>query len=94
MWLWACAFDIVSPQHTHNHVKKHAKMVRNICGEIDLDEELQVFLGSKSDVWEYLFSLPQVENAQNLYPNFSFTIVIVFTVVQVCIEYHNSITQL
>ena len=31
-----------------------------------------------SDVWEYLVSLPQVENAQNLYPNFSFTIVQVF----------------
>ena len=29
MWLQACAFDIVSPQHTHNHVK----MMRNISGE-------------------------------------------------------------
>ena len=30
------------------------------------------------------------ENTQNLYPNFDFTIVILFTVVQVCIKYHNS----
>ena len=87
MWLGACAFDIVLSQHTHNHVKKHAKMVRNISDEIDLDKELQVFLlqGSKSDVLEYLVSLPQVQNAQNLYSNFSSTIVIVFTVVQVSI---------
>ena len=85
MWLRACAFDIVLPQHTHSQVKKHAEMVRNISDDIDLDKELQVFLleGSKSDVWEYLVSLSQVKNAQNLYPNFSFTIVIVFTVVQV-----------
>ena len=31
-----------------------------------------------SDVWEYLVSLPHEENAQNLYPNFSFTIVQIF----------------
>ena len=37
-----------------------------------------------------LVSLPQVENAQNLYPNFSFTIMIVFTVVQVSIKYRDS----
>ena len=38
--------------------------------------ELEVFLleGSKSDLWEYLVSLPQVENAQNQYQNISFTI--------------------
>ena len=92
MWLWACVFDTVSPQYTHKHVKKHAKMVRNITDEIDLDKELEVFLleGSKSDVWEYLVSLPQVENAQNLYPNFSFAIVIVFTVIQVSIRYCDS----
>ena len=69
------------------------KIARNISDEIDLDKELEVFLleGSKSDVWEYLVSLPQVENAQNLYPNFSFTIVIVFTVVQVSIKYRDSL---
>ena len=91
MWLRACAFDIVWPQHTHNHVKKHAKMARNISDEINLDKELQLFLleGSKSDVWEYLVSLPQVENAQNLYPNFSFLIMIVFTVIQVSIKYRD-----
>ena len=92
MWFRACVFDIVLSQHTHNHVKKRAKMVRNISDEIDLDKELEVFLleGSKSDVWEYLpvVSLPQVENAQNLCP--SFTIVIVFTVVQVSIKYSDS----
>ena len=61
------------------------KMVRNIYDEIDLDKELEVFLlegGSKSGIWECLVSLPQVVNAQNLYYNFSFTIVIVFTVVK------------
>ena len=92
MWLQACVFDIVSPQHTHNHMKNHVKMVRNISDEIDLDKELKVFLldGSKSDVWEYLASLPQVENAQNLYPNLSFTIMIVFTVVKVSIKYRDT----
>ena len=77
MWLQACVFDIVSPT-THNHMKKHAKTAMNISDEINLDKELQVFLleGSKSDdVWEYLVSVPQVENAQNLYPNFSFTVI-------------------
>ena len=71
-------------------MKKHAKMVRNISNEINLHKELEVFLleGSKSDVWEYLVSLLQVENAQNLYP--SFIIVIVFTVIQVYIKYCDS----
>ena len=71
-------------------MKKHAKMVRNISNEINLHKELEVFLleGSKSDVWEYLVSLLQVENAQNLYP--SFTIVIVFTVIQASIKYCDS----
>ena len=54
-------------------------MTRNISDEIDFDKELEVFLleGSNTYVWEYLVSLLQVENAQNLYPNISFTIVIV-----------------
>ena len=68
-------------------------MVRNISDEIDLDKELEVFLmeGFNSDVREYLVFLLQVENAQNLYPIFSFTIVIiVFTVVQVSIKYRDS----
>ena len=71
--MWLQAFDIVRSQHMHTHVKKHAKMARNIS---DPDKELEVFLleGSKSYVWEYLVSLPQVENAQNLHQNFSFTI--------------------
>ena len=85
----ACAFDIVLPRHTHNHMEKNVKMARNISDEIDLDKELKVFLleRSKCGVWEYLVSLPQVENVQNLYPNFSFTIVIVFTV---SIKYRDS----
>ena len=55
--------DIVLSQHAHNHVKQHEKMARNISNEIDLDNELEVFLleGSKSGVSEYLVSLPQVE---------------------------------
>ena len=67
-------------------------MARNISDEIDLDKELEVFLleGSKIDVWEYLVSLSQVENTQKLYPNFSFAIMIVFTVVQVSIRYCDS----
>ena len=69
-------------------------MVRNISDEIDLDKELQLFLfeSSESDVWEYMYfvSLPQVENAQNLYPNCSFTIMIAFTVVHVSIKYCDS----
>ena len=89
MWFQTCLFDIVLSQHTLNHVKKHAKMVRTISNEIDLDKDF-LLEGSKSDVWEYLVSLAQVENAQNLYPNISFTIMIVFTVVQVSIKYHDS----
>ena len=86
--LRACALDIVLPQqHTHNHMKKHVKMARNVS---DLTKSYMLFLfeGSKSDVWEYLHvvPLPQMENAQNLYPNFSFTIVIVFTGIQVSIK--------
>ena len=69
IWLRACAFGIVSPQHTHDCLKKHAKTRRNISNEINLDKELQVFLlkGFKSDVWEDLVSLRQVEKARNLY---------------------------
>ena len=33
-----------------------------------------------------------MENAQNLYPNLSFTIMIVFTVVQVSIKYRDTCT--
>ena len=78
MWLRTCAFDIVLPEHTHNHVK----MARNISDEIDLDKELVVFL-----LEGYLVSLPQVENAQNLYPlsfNYLLNIMIVkhFTIAQ------------
>ena len=60
MWFRACVLDIVLSQHIHTHVKKHVKMARNISDEIDLDKELKVFLleGSKSDVSEYLVSLP------------------------------------
>ena len=64
MWLQVCAFDIVLRQHIHNHMKKHAKMARNISDEIDLDKRAGGFLleSSKSSVWEYLVSQPQVEN--------------------------------
>ena len=50
-------------------MQKHEKMVRNISDEINLDKKLEVFLleGSKNGVLEYIVSLPQVENAQNLY---------------------------
>ena len=41
MWLQACAFDIVSPQDTHNYMKKHAKMAMNIFDKTDLDKELE-----------------------------------------------------
>ena len=72
-------------------MKKHVKMARNIFDEIDLDKELEVFLleGSKNDVVMYLVFLPQVKNAQSLYPNVCFTIVIVFTVIQVSIKYRD-----
>ena len=72
-------------------MKKHVKMARNIFDEIDLDKELEVFLleGSKNDVVMYLVFLPQVKNAQNLFPNVCFTIVIVFTVIQVSIKYRD-----
>ena len=65
-------------------------MVRNISDEIDVDKVMEIFIleGSKSDVWEYLVCFPQVENAQNFYR--SFTIVIVFTVIQVSIKYHDN----
>ena len=100
MWLQACAFDIVSLQHTHNYMKKYAKMAMNITDEIDLDKELEVIsVGiSKSGVWEFLDSLPQIENIQNLYTNSSITIMIVFTVLKylldIVIVENFSITQL
>ena len=43
MWLQACAFDIISSQYIHNHVKIHAKMVSKISDEINLDKELKLF---------------------------------------------------
>ena len=43
MWLQARAFDIVSPQHTHNQVKKQAKIAMNISEVINLDKKLEVF---------------------------------------------------
>ena len=60
-------------------------MARNISGEIDLDTELAIE-GSKSGVW----TLPQVEHTHNLYPNFRFTIEIVFTIIEVSIKYRDS----
>ena len=77
------------------HEKKHVKMVRNMFDEIDFDKQLEVFLleGFKSDVWKYVVFLLQVKNAQNLYLNFCFTIMIVFTVIQVSIKFHK-ISQL
>ena len=36
MWLRACEFDIILPQHTHKHVKKHSKTARNISDEIHI----------------------------------------------------------
>ena len=74
------------------HEKKHVKMARNIFDEIDFDKELEVFLldGFKSDVWKYLVLLLQVKNAQNLFLNFCFTIMIVFTVIQVSIKFTKS----
>ena len=92
MWLQAYVFDIVLFQHTHNNVKKHAKMAMNIFDEINLDKELEVFSvgGLKEWYMEVLGFLLQMENIQNLYLNFSFTIMIVFTIVQVSIRYCDS----
>ena len=55
MWFRACIFDTVLSQYIHNHVKKHAKMARNISDEINLDKELEDFLleGSNSDVLSF-----------------------------------------
>ena len=65
IWLHGCAFDIVLPQHAHNHVKNTRRSIylstyfiyQSIHPPIHtltLLQELQVFLleGSKSDVWE------------------------------------------
>ena len=57
-------------------------MARNISGEIALDKEL----ASKSGVW----TLPQVEYTHNLYPNFRFTMAIVFAIIEVSIKYCDS----
>ena len=57
-------------------------MARNISGEIALDKEL----ASKSGVW----TLPQVEYTHNLYPNFRFTMAIVFAIIEVSIKYRDS----
>ena len=58
MSFWTCAFDTVLSQHTPNHMKKLAKMVRSISDEIDLDKELEFFSVGVLYVWEYLVSLP------------------------------------
>ena len=60
-------------------------MARNISGEIALDKELAIE-GSKSGVW----TLPQVEHTHNLYPNFRFTMAIVFAIIEVSIKYCDS----
>ena len=67
-------------------------MARNISDEINLDKVLEVFSvgSSESGVWGYFVSLPQVKNTQNLYPISSFTIMIVFTVIQLSIRYCDS----
>ena len=71
MWLRACGFDIVLYPQPCEKTRKDGKEY------FWWDKELEVFLleGFKSDVLEYLVSLLQVENAQNMYPNFSFTII-------------------
>ena len=60
------------------------------------DKDLKDFLFeiSKNGVWEYLVSLPQIENIQNLYPNFSYTVMIVFAIVDIVIIKNFTITQL
>ena len=63
-------------------------MVRNISGEINLDKKQKVFLleSSKSDVC-FFFCQYIVDETylEIVYPNFSFTIMIIFTVIQVTI---------
>ena len=44
MWLQACTFDTVLPQHTDNHVQQYERIVRNSFCEINLDEKLRVLL--------------------------------------------------
>ena len=73
IFIWQCL--------TSTYPQTNMQRWWGIFDDIDLDKELEVFLleGVKS---EELVSLPQAENAQNLYLNCSFTIVIVFTVVK------------
>ena len=90
MCIWG---SIVFAQHAHNHLKTTCKDGDEyFWWDRSGQKSLKCFLlgGSKNGISEYLVSLPQVENAQNLYPNFTFTIVIVFTVVQVSIRYRDS----
>ena len=70
LFAWMCILHCLVSTCPQSY-EKHMKMARNISDVIDLDKELQVFLleGSKSDVYGSSFS-PQIENAQNLYPNF------------------------
>ena len=54
MWLQACAFDIVSPQHTHNQVKKQGKIAMNISDVINLDKKREVFsVGGLKEWYNY-----------------------------------------
>ena len=41
MWLRACAFDIVLPRKTYNHMQKREDD-KEYFGEIDLDKELAI----------------------------------------------------
>ena len=56
MCIWHCLVSTY-PQPREKNVKMHGKDIIIYIDEIDLDKELE------SDVWEYLVSLLQVENA-------------------------------
>ena len=70
MWLQACAFDIVLPQHIHNYLKKNMRRWRQRAWSVFCWGAQIVVYGSTRCLW-------QMQNTQNLS---SFTIVIVFIV--------------
>ena len=84
MWLRAFASDIVLPQQTHTHMKKREDGKEYFWWDWSWQE--LAIEGSKSGVW----TLPQVEYTHNLYPNFRFTMAIVFAIIEVSIKYCDS----
>ena len=67
---------------TNMYKKKHAMLARNISDEVDLDRELKVFLLDEEWCMGVVSFSATNGNTQYLYPNFSFTITQLYSVIE------------